>query len=179
MSSLHVKSEHFKANLEVVSRKHRAVNMDPRRHPNPRSFDPTRYMHDFASSSEPAQNPDASQRDHFSFGVGRRMCQGMHVVDRSMFLVIARLMWTFDFSKAVDANGNVIQPDQDDLIGGFLVQPRPFPLNIRPRSESRAAKVREAWEECQTLLDEEQRWKKTPKGMPYTTFEADPKVNLI
>ena len=51
----------------------------------------------------------------------------MHAVERSMFLVIARLMWAFDIRRATDDDGNKIVPDQDDLVGGFLMQPRRFP----------------------------------------------------
>jgi hypothetical protein len=147
--------------------------MDPNRHANPRAFDPSRYMHDLTASSESAQNPDVSKRDHFTFGAGRRVCSGMHVVDRSLFLVIARLVWAFDFGRAVDEKGKEIVPDQDDLVGGLLVQPRPFKLRITPRSEARAGKVREAWEGCKELLDEEEQWKDAPMGMPYTTYEMD------
>ncbi|GAB1318300.1 Fumitremorgin C synthase [Madurella fahalii] len=156
-----------------------AVHMNPHRHPNPRVFDPSRYMNDFAGSSESAQSADVSKRDHFTFGAGRRICEGMHVVDRSMFLAIARLVWAFDFSTAVDEDGNEIIPNQDDLIGGFLMQPRPFPLKITPRSELRAAKVREAWGECMALLDEEEQWKEVPAGMPFTTYKSDTKVDLV
>lgn len=148
-----------------------AVHMDPKRHENPRVFNPERYMHDTAWSTESAQSADAADRDHFTFGAGRRICQGMHVVDRSMFLVIARLMWAFEFSKAVDENGNEVVPDQDDLVGGFLVQPRAFPVTIRPRDEKRAERVREAWDECKSLLDEEMQWREVPAGMPFTMFE--------
>lgn len=145
-----------------------AIHMDPNRHANPRVFDPSRYINDLSSSSESAQNADASKRDHFVFGAGRRICQGMHVVDRTLFLFIARLLWAFDISKAVDGDGNELTPDQDDLVGGFLMQPRRFPVKITPRSESRAATVRKAWAACQELLDEEQQWKETPAGMPFT-----------
>jgi cytochrome P450 len=147
-----------------------AIHMDPWRYPNPRAFDPARYLHDSTSSAESAQNRDVSQRDHFTFGAGRRVCEGMHVVDRSMFLVIARLMWAFDISKAVNADGVEITPDQDDLVGGFLMQPRPFPVKIKPRSEWRAAKVREAWASCQALLDQGQQWKQVPEGIPFTMY---------
>jgi len=144
------------------------IHMDPARYRNPRAFDPSRYLDDLASSSESALKPDASERDQFGFGAGRRICEGMHVVDRALFLFIARLMWAFDLSVAADAEGNKMTPDPDDLVGGFLVQPRPFPLKITPRSESRAATVREEWTVCQGLLDEEQQWRQTPAGMPFT-----------
>lgn len=153
-----------------------AVHMDAERHPNPRVFDPDRYIHDFASSTESAQQADATKRDHFSFGAGRRICEGMHVVDRSMFLVIARLMWAFKFEKAIDeVTGQEITPDQDDLVGGFLMQPRPFRLKITPRSEKKAETVREKWGECLGLLDEGGQWRSVPEGMPFTVSEGDGK----
>ncbi|KAK7748123.1 hypothetical protein SLS53_001377 [Cytospora paraplurivora] len=141
-----------------------AINMDSKRFANPRAFDPSRYEGDYQTSSEAAMNGDVSKRDHFVFGAGRRLCQGMHIADRSLFLVIARLLWAFNLEKAVDARGQEIVPDPDELIQGFLVQPKPFPARITPRSEHHAGVVRKEWEECQALLDDEKQWREIPKG---------------
>lgn len=51
--------------------------MDENRFKNPRVFDPSRYEGDKQTSAEAAMNSDPSQRDHFVFGAGRRVCQGM------------------------------------------------------------------------------------------------------
>jgi len=51
--------------------------------------------------------------------------------------------------------------------GGF------HPLEITPQSEFQASKVREAWDEYRALLDNEQQWREVPKGMAFTTYEAD------
>ncbi|KAK3312995.1 cytochrome P450 [Apodospora peruviana] len=148
-----------------------AIHTNPTRYPNPEKFDPSRYMSDSQTSAEAAANPDVTQRDHFGFGAGRRVCPGMHVVDRSMFLAIARFMWAFTFSKAVDAaTGEEITPDPADLTPGLLVQPRPFPFKVTPRSELRARVVRETWKECEELLDDEKQWKEIPKGMVFTSY---------
>ncbi|KAL2196674.1 cytochrome P450 [Corynascus similis CBS 632.67] len=144
------------------------IHRDEARYRNPSAFDPSRYMDDLTTSSESAQSPDPTKRDHYSFGAGRRICEGMHAVDRTMFLFIARLMWAFDLSPAKDADGQDIIPKQDDLQGNFLRQPRRFPLKITPRSDLRAATVRKAWAECQKLLDDDKQWKETPEGMPFT-----------
>lgn len=141
-----------------------AINMDPKRFANPRAFDPSRYEGDYQTSSEAAMNGDASKRDHFVFGAGRRLCQGMHIADRSLFLVIARLLWAFNLERAVDARGQEIVPDADELIQGFLVQPKPFPARITPRSERHAGLVRKEWEDCQDLLDDEKQWREIPEG---------------
>lgn len=141
--------------------------MDANRFKNPRAFDPSRYEGDNQTSAEAAMNPDPSQRDHFVFGAGRRVCQGMHIADRSLFLSISRLLWAFDFEKAIDDQGREIVPDENDLFGGFLVQPSPFPAKITPRSEKHAQAIRQEWNECQTLLDGSKQWKEVPKGMVF------------
>ncbi|KAK3948433.1 cytochrome P450 [Pseudoneurospora amorphoporcata] len=38
----------------------------------------------------------------YTFGAGRRICQGLHVADDFLFLSIARLMWAFNFDRAID-----------------------------------------------------------------------------
>ncbi|KAJ9625926.1 hypothetical protein H2203_004695 [Taxawa tesnikishii (nom. ined.)] len=81
------------------------IQMDPRRHPEPRRYDPDRYLDDTQSLADSAASPDPSQRDTFVFGAGRRICQGMHVAERSLFLGIARLMWAFDITPTRDAKG--------------------------------------------------------------------------
>lgn len=141
--------------------------MDANRFKNPRAFDPSRYEGDNQTSAEAAMNSDPSQRDHFVFGAGRRVCQGMHIADRSLFLSISRLLWAFDFERAVHAQGREIIPDQEDLTEGFLVQPSPFLAKMTPRSEKHAQAIRKEWDDCQMLLDESKQWKEVPKGMVF------------
>lgn len=141
------------------------INMDARRFPRPREFVPERYLGDEQTSYEAATNPDASKRDHFVFGAGRRMCQGMHIADRSMFFAISRMLWAFNFEKAMDAQGREITPDQEAFTEGFLVQPEPFPAKVTPRSEKHAEMVRTAWTEAQRLLDREKQWAKIPDSL--------------
>ncbi|KAH8778616.1 cytochrome P450 [Diaporthe sp. PMI_573] len=153
-----------------------AINMDENRFKSPRAFDPSRYEGDNQTSAEATMNSDPSKRDHFVFGAGRRVCQGMHIADRSLFLSISRLLWAFNFEKAVDGQGREIVPDQDDLTEGFLVQPSPFPAKIIPRSETHAQAIRKEWDGCQTLLDESQQWKEVPQGMVFKSpVPAEPK----
>ena len=153
-----------------------AVNMDARRFADPRAFEPLRYEGDEQTSQEAAMNGDASRRDHFVFGAGRRLCQGMHIADRSLFLSIARLLWAFNLEKAVGADGREIVPDADALTQGFLIQPSPFPAKITPRSEHHAGVVRKGWEDCQGLLDEEKQWKEVPKGMVFHSYVPEEKA---
>ncbi|KAK8862915.1 cytochrome P450 [Apiospora arundinis] len=149
-----------------------AVAHDPKRHPDPSRFDPTRWAHDQQTSAEAAKNTDATKRDHFVFGAGRRLCQGMHIADRSLFLAMSRLLWAFDFRRAVDeSTGREIVPDMGDLTEGIFVLPRPFQARITPRSESRARRVREEWDKVAALLDEDMQWKTVPEGLVWRDYE--------
>lgn len=153
-----------------------ALHMDSKRFTNPRAFDPSRYLGDNQTSAEAAMNGDASKRDQFVFGAGRRVCQGMHIADRSLFLSIARLLWAFNLEKAVDERGEDIVPDPDELSQGLLVHPKSFPARITPRSERHAELVRKEWEDCQAFLDDEKQWKEVPKGMVFHSQVAGMKV---
>ncbi|KAJ0423302.1 cytochrome P450 [Aspergillus carlsbadensis] len=122
------------------------IHMDPKRHANPREFNPDRYKDDKQSLGDAAANPDASKRDAFTFGAGRRICPGIHVAERSLFLGMSRILWAFEIRPARDANGEEIIPDMDRLTQGFVCMPEEFPARITPRSKGRAEMVRREWE---------------------------------
>ncbi|PQE23130.1 cytochrome P450 protein [Rutstroemia sp. NJR-2017a WRK4] len=152
-------------NAEIIFN-HRTIHNDPQRHHNPRIFDPSRWSHDNQTSAEAATNPDVTKRDHFVYGAGRRLCQGMHIADRSMFLAMARLLWAFDFKRVVnEETGAEIVPDMGNLTGGLFVAPEPFEANIVPRDPKKAACVREEWTKMIELLDDEMQWKEYPKDL--------------
>lgn len=95
------------------------------------------------------------------------MCQGIHIAERSLFLAVSRLLWAFDFQRAVDpATGREIPlSDADDLQGGMFVMPRPFQARIIPRDDEKARIVNEAWKEAsENFLDENLQWKSVPKA---------------
>lgn len=100
------------------------------------------------------------------------MCQGMHIADRSLFLAISRLFWTFDFKRAIDENSKQeIVPDMTDLSDGLFIMPNPFRPNIVPRDEGKAQCVRREWAKMQELLDEEMQWKVLPEGLIWNDYK--------
>jgi len=144
-----------------------ALNMDPSRSPDPRRFDPSRYINDTQSLSESAANPDVSKRDQFTFGAGRRICPGIHVAERSLFLGMSRMISAFDFTPAKHPEtGESIMPDQERLTQGFVCMPEEFQVKITPRSTKKAELVRQEWEEAErTLLDPlTKQWIESPAG---------------
>jgi cytochrome P450 len=143
-----------------------AIHNDPKRHPNPRCFEPMRYMNDNLASMDSANHSDATKRDHFVFGAGRRRCQGMHIADRSMFLAIARILWAFDLGKAIDPDtGSKITPDINDMVDGAMAMPSPFPARITPRNAQRAKAVRQEWLQASRQLDGRGQWASVPEGL--------------
>ncbi|KAL5360220.1 cytochrome P450 [Aspergillus floccosus] len=139
------------------------IHMDEKRHPDPRQFRPERYKDDRQSLAEAAANPDPSKRDQFTFGAGRRICPGIHIAERSLFLGISRMMWAFDVKPKLDEQGQPILPDPDHLTQGFVCMPEEFSARITPRSKERADMVVREWEKEQRCLHPEtKQWLLSP-----------------
>uniref|UniRef100_A0A0W0FAE3 Cytochrome P450 n=1 Tax=Moniliophthora roreri TaxID=221103 RepID=A0A0W0FAE3_MONRR len=106
------------------------MHHDPQRHPEPYRFNPDRYISDSTLSSESANLANPMERDHWMFGVGRRICPGMWVAEREVFLVIARLLWAF---KMEQIPGEPIDLEEYDGLSGR--SPVPFRIKMIPRHE--------------------------------------------
>jgi hypothetical protein len=149
--------------------------MDPNRSPSPRVFNPDRFMSDSRSLHESATG-EAARRDNYVFGAGRRLCQGIHIAERSLALGISRLVWAFDFLPAVDEKtGGPVVYDGDDLVGGITVQPREYSCRIVARSDSKAELIRAAVrKDAAEFLDASTgQWSKIPANMAFSTYSPD------
>lgn len=148
-----------------------AIHHDPSRYREPHRFDPARWANDQKTSAASASSRDPSERDHFVFGAGRRICQGMYIADRNLFLAISRLLWAFDIDRAIDpSTGTEIVPEMGDLTEGLLSRPVPFPANVKPRSQAKADAVRREWDKMTELLDDEMQWKTVPEGLVWKDY---------
>ncbi|MCJ1466164.1 hypothetical protein MMC07_004783 [Pseudocyphellaria aurata] len=116
------------------------LHHDPVRFPNPDVFDPERFVGRTLLAPEYAASADFEKRDHYGYGSGRRICPGIHLAERNLFLAMAKLLWAFDFTEKRDAQGTPIHIDVDAKTGyteGFLHCPKPFAAEIKPRSQNR------------------------------------------
>lgn len=122
---------------------------------DPDIFNPDRYLGHPKLASEYAGSPDWANRDmfsspnlgemflltlnvlhHYGYGAGRRVCPGMHMAERSMWRVAAKLLWAFEFSEPVDpVTGSVIPLDVNAYNDGLLKMPLPYKVDVRPRSQ--------------------------------------------
>ncbi|KAF9258035.1 cytochrome P450 [Marasmius fiardii PR-910] len=100
------------------------------RYEDPFTFNPERYFGDNLSSMESAKLPNAMDRDHWAFGVGRRICPGMPIAEKEIFLAIARLLWAFKIGAVPEE-----PPCLEKYEGTSGRTPLPFRGNLVPRHE--------------------------------------------
>jgi len=128
------------------------MHHDKNRFKNPEVFDPDHFKGQTALAAELAAASDYNSRDHYGYGAGRRICPGIHLAERNLFLGIAKLIWAFDILPGLDAQGNTIEPDLDPRTGyceGFLVCANDFPCRIKLRSPARRDTIMKEYEKAQ------------------------------
>ncbi|TFK36297.1 cytochrome P450 [Crucibulum laeve] len=130
-----------------------AIHMDPIKYPNPTAYQPERFLMEDGKMRW-GSGPESRDRDHYVFGWGRRFCQGSHIAEASLFIVLARLLWALEFTVPNDpASGKPLIPDISDEEGtfttGFVSIPKTFPVAFRPRSEKKQMMVQKAFEDAQ------------------------------
>jgi cytochrome P450 family 619 len=104
-----------------------------------------------ALASELAQSVNPDDRDHYGYGSGRRLCPGIHLAERNLFLGIAKLLWAFDFGPGKNEEGKPIMPDTDPTTGyseGFLVCAKPYALDVQVRSANRRKTILREYEDA-------------------------------
>ncbi|KAJ5302095.1 Cytochrome P450 [Penicillium antarcticum] len=107
------------------------LHMDPSQPDNPAAFIPERFANHPQLAPEYAAG-SWERRDHYGYGVGRRICPGIHLAERNMFLAIAKLVWAFDFQP-----GEGLM-DSDPVTGyhnGFLYCAKDYPCQPVVRNE--------------------------------------------
>jgi cytochrome P450 len=112
------------------------IHQNEDRYPDPTSFTPERYLGDDMTCAESAKQADPLARDHWAFGAGRRICPGMHVAERELFLAISRLLWAFDIKPVVGEPISLVEYE-----GESGRTPLPYRVTLRPRHNKVSAMV--------------------------------------
>lgn len=112
---------------------------DPAVYHEPKEFNPDRFL------SEGNRSPEQDPRSVL-FGFGRRICPGKDFAANTIFLAVARSVWSFDILKARDAQGRVIEPSLE-YVGGHLSQPKELRCSLTARSAKVAAIIENVKEE--------------------------------
>ncbi|PYI16946.1 cytochrome P450 [Aspergillus violaceofuscus CBS 115571] len=94
--------------------------------PHPDAFIPERWLDDHGAfrSSLPAP----------AFGYGRRTCPGRYFARNVLWIVVARLLWSFDIRAGVAAEtGEPIPVDPEACTYGLVMRALPFTARFVPR----------------------------------------------
>jgi len=141
---------HFLPKNTIIILNAWGLHMDPTVHPNPSAFIPERFAAHPSLAPEYAAG-DWQKRDHYGYGVGRRICPGIHLAERNMFLSIAKLLWAFRFEELTGADGKVVPCDEDPMTGyqqGFLYCAKGYGCKPVLRSEEVRKTVTREFEEA-------------------------------
>ncbi|KAJ7677836.1 cytochrome P450 [Mycena polygramma] len=103
---------------------------DPELFDDPESFIPNRYLLT-ENGTKPGVDAGGDLRTNLAFGVGRRICPGIHVAQHTINLNVMNLLWAFNFDKDIDADGNPLEVDTMAYHNRELVE-------ITPRSAQKA-----------------------------------------
>ncbi|TRM56906.1 cytochrome P450 [Schizophyllum amplum] len=89
------------------------------------TFNPERFL---------GPNPERNPREIGAFGFGRRSCPGEHLAEVSVWISVTKAIAAFHIEKALDAQGNPIEPIADSM-DGIISRPYAFACVAKPRSE--------------------------------------------
>lgn len=123
------------------------INRDESRYPDPETYNPARFL----DPKYPTYQEPLSRYPNFregagmhTFGWGRRTCLGQTIVDDELFGSGAGVLWAFNMGlKTCPCDGKVVTFDDQATNSNVILEPLPFPMTIKPRSEARAKAVLE------------------------------------
>jgi cytochrome P450 len=132
----------------VVTINQYGIHNDPKTFKNPESFDPARYL---AYPSKSGAYVGQDDRDHWSFGAGRRICSGLHVAENSLFILFAKVLWAFDPRPPLDDNGSEIPIDTADSAfeNASVTVAKPYRCRLIPRNDTVIVTIQREWDEAQ------------------------------
>lgn len=122
--------------------------MNPDLYDDPQSFKPERYLNKPLAAAEYLNSNDPYERDHFTYGAGRRVCPGVHVAEKSLYINIVRTLWGFDIRRSKGPDGKLEELDLT-FVRGFLSVPKKYPCDLSPRSAKHAAVIRETFKRAE------------------------------
>ena len=124
------------------------MHYDPDRYGEPYAYKPERYLNHLKNSADYAAMSDPYQRDHFSFGGGRRICPGTRLAENTLHIALANILWAFEVRPPL-VNGVEAAMDlsEDAYEDTSFRGPKPYSVRFVPRSEDRIELIKAQWDE--------------------------------
>jgi hypothetical protein len=127
----------------------RALNRVPKQYPDGDNFRPERWLEPgWPTYQEPlSRYPNFREGNAMhTFGWGRRTCLGQNIVDDETFVFGAATLWAFNLAqKRCPRTGELVPIDTQATNSHVILEPLPYHLDIKPRSDERAAQILEGY----------------------------------
>lgn len=135
----------------VVSICQYSIHFDAQQYEAPYEFWPERYLKFPLKAGTYAVQSDPRQRDHFSFGAGRRICPGMHLAENSLFITIAKILWAFEILPPSELGDrfDLIDVSDDSYQDGADTVLKPYKIRFRPRNDTVRKVLEKEWKEAE------------------------------
>jgi hypothetical protein len=133
-------------NLTLPSR---TLNRVPAKYPDGDNYRPERWLEPgWPTYQEPLTrypNFREGQAMH-TFGWGRRTCLGQNIVDDETFVFAAATLWAFNLGpKICPRTGQQVPIDTQATNSHVILEPLPYQISIKVRSEERGRQVLEGY----------------------------------
>jgi cytochrome P450 len=126
------------------------MHMDPNKFSNPEQFIPERYAGHPHLAPHYASAKDSVDRDHFGYGASRRICPGIHLAERNLWIAVAKLLWAFDFGKK--AKGlNDVNPETG-ISQGFMHCVKDYEAMVTVRGDEKRKTIERELEASQEVF---------------------------
>lgn len=127
-----------------------AMHHDKRTWKDPQHFMPERFEDYPSLASVYAASGEWDKRDHYGYGAGRRICPGIHLAERNLFIGVAKLLWAFEFGLKKDAS--IDTSAETGLSQGFLHCVKEYGCAITLRSEAKRETIVREFAQVQALF---------------------------
>lgn len=125
------------------------MGQDPSRYDEPFTYRPERFLDHPRYSSEYAGG-DPHKRDHFAFGVGRRVCPGAKMAENTLNIALMNILWAFEIRPPLNEDGVESAAMNLDFDTAFeptsFSAPKPFAVRFVPRRPDVLQVVKKQWE---------------------------------
>ncbi|ENH99773.1 hypothetical protein COCC4DRAFT_66198 [Bipolaris maydis ATCC 48331] len=130
-----------------------ALHYEPKKYPDPMAFRPEDHINNTKFAGDYAAMSDPQARNHFTFGVGRRVCPGTRLVESNLALMLANMLWAFDIQPPLNGEkGKATIDVSDDAFEPYpLRHAKPFKVRFVPQNEHRLEMVLREGREAQKM----------------------------
>ncbi|KAJ7277951.1 cytochrome P450, partial [Mycena rebaudengoi] len=118
------------------------MHKDPRNFRDAGIFDPSRWYNPDTNGNVKAT--ESLVDGHWTFG----QCPANYLAVEVVWAAIAVLLWAFDIKPAEDPVTKKpieVDPAKIPWLDGVNIEPAPFPISLKPRTEAHGLKIRAHW----------------------------------